>query len=264
MEEKIIENNQIYLIRHAESELNIIRDKIKRDGVDYKITDEVRDSNISIKGNSQAEEARIKMENKNVKVVFTSPMLRTLKTTQIIFGKHKNSPKVIVLPMLRESFFGTHDIPRKVEENLNDFPNFDFSEILNTDNNEISHDFWIFKDLANFDHIINNKKWKSVLDHVDGQSYHLVREKIISNLEQEKEKFTESRIELFNRANRLRNYLKNKIAEIKNEHPDGEIAIVSHAYFLSTFIAEDVDDQGVVKNRRRIENCEIIEYLPKF
>jgi broad specificity phosphatase PhoE len=260
---------QIYLIRHAESNINVFRDKIKREGIDHKVTDEVRDADLSVKGLNQTEVARLKMENKNIKLIFTSPMLRTLKTTHKIFSNHKNKPKVVVLPFLREAFFGSHDIPRELKHNLDEFSHYDFSEILSNNPDYISfnEDFWILKDLTHSD-----EKWKNLINNIfqdsnekfNKYSYSEIKEKLITHLESNKDKYTESKLELLHRCKRLKNYLNNKIEEMRksedNHLLDGEIAIVSHAYFLSTFIAKEICEDGIVKNRRRIENCEIIEY----
>ena len=55
----------------------------------------------------------------------------------------------------------------------------------------------------------------------------------------------------------LKEYLKGKINETKFED---DIALVSHAYFLSTLIANEFDENCGVIGRRKILNCEVINF----
>ena len=75
----------------------------------------------------------------------------------------------------------------------------------------------------------------------------------ILNSSNETIKYDETRLEINERCKIFKNILKKHYNKMS-------LAVVSHAYFISTFIADEVDEFGIIKNRRRIQNCEVIEY----
>lgn len=88
-------------------------------------------------GRIQAQNLANSANKLDIKVVFVSPLRRTLETAHLIFGNHKNRKniKFIVLPLISESLCEVDDISRgKFDELYAEFNN----------KNEIFHDFTYF------------------------------------------------------------------------------------------------------------------------
>ena len=69
------------------------------------------------------------MKDVDVDVVIVSPMRRALRTCHIIFKEHKSKAKVIVEPAFREIMESSNDIGSKIQESMQLFPEFDFSNV---------------------------------------------------------------------------------------------------------------------------------------
>jgi len=117
---------KIYLIRHAEAEHNVA----------YKIYGETayespkfRDADITLNGISQAEKASISLDFVPFEVVFTSPLVRTLHTSHILFKEH--CIPIIAREDIRERY-DRHPVNNRqdVTHLLELYPNVDFSEII--------------------------------------------------------------------------------------------------------------------------------------
>jgi broad specificity phosphatase PhoE len=246
-----LSNENVIFIRHGESFINTFKkEKLDIGELSEEIRKTITDADLTPLGNTQAEEAREKLKEMKIDMVYTSPLYRTLKTTQIIFKNHPCNPKIVVLPLIRELFFSSHDIPKELSIVKSEFPSFDFSLIENLK----EPDLWLFNSL-----ICSNKKEEFYHKYQQMEENERFK-KILKILSEPNNYFDESRIEIAQRC-----VMVKEIIEREQRKGMDKIALVSHAYFISTFIAEDIDQNGIVNKRRRIDNCEIVEFsLNKF
>lgn len=237
-------NSKIILIRHGESKINTYLAKTKISTEIIPLTEEERDADLTSKGETQALEAKEQITNKKVKFILTSHMYRCLKTTNLIFSDHPSKPEIIALPLLRELFFDTHDIPKNIETIKSQFTNINF-ELLNNSN------LWLIESLISEQrNILINDLTNETKD------YDKYLTKCIDLLQ--KDNYNETKLEINERCKMLKNILKNVYLNRLEE--DECIVIVSHAYFISTFIADELKQDGSIINRRKIGHCEIVEH----
>ena len=109
--------NNVYLIRHAESEANAAMDL---DNPTY-----YYDAKITEKGEEQAVKAREDLKNIQFDTYICSPLTRTMQTFSIIFpGK-----KPLLEPLIREQLYHSCDVGRQPNILKKEFPEFDFSNL---------------------------------------------------------------------------------------------------------------------------------------
>lgn len=108
-------DNCVYLVRHAQSEMNAAVSQAKQDGRHSQLP-QVRqnarfiDAQLTEKGKVQALSLKDEFESLPITKVFVSPLRRTLQTAQIAFAGHPLNPQVIVLPLLSEQLKSPHGI----------------------------------------------------------------------------------------------------------------------------------------------------------
>ena len=61
--------------------------------------------------------------------MIVSPFRRALDTARIVFKDHKDKPKMIVWPFVKEVLSSSTDIPIELEEVKKQYPEFDFSPV---------------------------------------------------------------------------------------------------------------------------------------
>lgn len=102
-------NNKYYILRHGEAMSNV-KNVVSCWPEKFK-------NHLTKKGKLQIESAADKLENKNIDLIFASPLLRTKETAEIVAGKLKL--KVKYDKRLREIRFGTFN-----SKQANDFKNY--------------------------------------------------------------------------------------------------------------------------------------------
>jgi broad specificity phosphatase PhoE len=243
-------NREVIFIRHGESFINTFKkDNLKIEEISEDKRKIITDADLTSLGYSQAEETREKLKEIKIDLVYTSPLYRTLRTTQILFKNHPSNPKVVVLPLIREIFFSSHDIPKELSVIKSEFPSFDFSLIENLN----EPDLWLFNSF-----VCSNKKEEFLKRYEESDEERL--KKIVRILSESNNYFDETRLEIAQRCLLVKNIIEKEFQKGRDK-----IVLVSHAYFISTFIADDIDEMGSVKKRRIINNCEVVEFnLNKF
>src|SRR5690348_15130336 len=95
----------ILVIRHVESLYNHHKKEALDKGLPkstYRQNILLLDSPITENGKINAISLSKNYESINIKYVIVSPLRRTIQTALYLFGNHKNKPKIIVNPLLRE------------------------------------------------------------------------------------------------------------------------------------------------------------------
>jgi uncharacterized phosphatase len=104
----------IYYVRHGESEGNAA-------GV---LVGASMDSPLTKLGEQQAKQAALLLGDKNIELVVSSPLLRALRTAEIIAKEIGYSGQILTDPLLLERDFGeASGLPRKQAFELLDSPN---------------------------------------------------------------------------------------------------------------------------------------------
>jgi len=245
----------VFLIRHAQSQFNVAEHAVLARGADvyeYKFNRELIDAGISDLGIDQTKAAAEECKNLNIKVVFTSPLRRTLQTTYNIFKDHPNKPHVIVLPLLREIFSSACDVSDDLDKIKKEFPDFDFSYIDALDVPE----FWLFHSLQN--ETLKNEFLKEVESKFRDQTEFRENLKfhILDKLSEYYPNQYENSFEILQRNAKAREIFLKKHEELK----EGEkIACVAHYYFLIHFTATEIGEEGQPIDGKGFKNCEVHE-----
>ena len=118
----------IYFIRHAEADHNVAYNLYGESAYE---SPKFRDADITLNGISQAEKLAISMDFIPFEVVFTSPLVRTLHTSSILFKQH--CIPIIALEDIRERYDRHPVNNRKDITQLKDLYPIDFSEIISNE-----------------------------------------------------------------------------------------------------------------------------------
>jgi bisphosphoglycerate-dependent phosphoglycerate mutase len=119
---------KIILARHAQSYANLLEGN-PNDPHHERLSRSVMDADITELGLNQSIELGEKLENKNITIVYVSPLRRALETALAAFKNHPNKPKLVCLPILRESLYSASDFPNDIQKTIEDpsFKDVDFS-----------------------------------------------------------------------------------------------------------------------------------------
>ena len=109
----------IYLIRHAQSAFNAVYDPKKPDPMIF-------DAPITTLGESQAQQARIEINQLDLVNVIVSPFTRTLQTAHLIFG---NKLPFQINATVREQLCNSCDVGSTPHELARDYPHLDFDHL---------------------------------------------------------------------------------------------------------------------------------------
>jgi len=248
----------IYLIRHAQSCWNVAENAALARGADvyeYKFSPELVDTGISELGLEQTKEARERLKDENIKIVFTSPLRRCLQTTYNIFKDHKSKPRVIVVPILREIFSSACDVSDDIKTIKKEFPDFDFSLIEQLPCEE----FWLFHSLQNEtlkeEFLREAEKNFRPNEPNLGQKLKLM---LLDALRKHYPQQYESSFDVIQRNAKARALFK----EIMSTLNEGEkAACVSHYYFLIHFTATEFGEDGQPLDGKSFKNCEVYEHV---
>jgi len=253
-------HGNVYLVRHAQSAFNLAQMKAMKSEVESKIEDlnvkfdpNLIDCPISELGFHQTIDAGLKVSEVNVTLVITSPLRRCLQTTHEMFKNHKNKPKVIVWPHIREMLLSACDVSDDLATIKKEFPDYDFSLLDKLPIPEL----WVLYSLK------NEKLAQDLIDELFRK--YSTREEAIKNAKffiDEKLKHAypnilENQIDINQRAMDTKADLKDKISQLA----EGEaIVVVAHSRFLEALTAERYEQDGTPKNARWFHNCEVIPF----
>lgn len=245
----------IYLIRHAQSQYNIIDSVESAKGtniLDYKFREDLIDCDITERGYEQAKKAAEDMKDINVTLVLVSPLLRALRTCYEIFKDHKNKPKVVVWPWSREIVDSSCDIPGDLEELKSKFPTFDFSMMDALEDK----DCWILETIYAEDSKEELSRLKDMIqpDEDRGKAFRrLFCKKLHDNYPTKYDKG----FELVNRSRLVMKQFKEILEKVPK---DERVACVGHSAILWRLTATKFDEKGMPIDGTHLENCQILEF----
>jgi len=247
----------LLLVRHAQSLHNVAEIEAlgRPEGELYfRYRKDLLDCPISPLGHEQVEAASQILNSYNVKVVFASPLRRTLMTATGLFKSHPNKPKIYAYPPLREIMACACDIPDNLDKIKKEFPHVDFTYVDMLPIKEL----WAYYSLKNEKY--RNKifqelqeKFPSPEDLAQNNSIHVL---------EKMEKLHPERIELISDVNeRVREakiFLEDKVKTMLGE--DERLAVVAHFTFLKAFTATKFDENGEPLDGTTFANCHVFEY----
>jgi len=246
----------IYLIRHAQSEYNVFEhDALSRgvDMLDFKFSEELFDCGITEFGVKQCEAAAEILKDVNIKVVFTSPLRRAIATATEIFKNHKNKPRIVVLPMLREILESSCDIPEDLEKIKKLFPHVDFSEMDKFQDK----DTWILETIMDpqaKEELVNGALEFCKDKEDKGKAF---RSFLAKKMKDSWPRVFEFGYDLVNRASKAKKEIRERMMELK---PGEKVAVVSHSAYLRRFYGSKFDEIGCPFDDYGFKNCEVKEY----
>mmetsp|Transcript_11366 Transcript_11366/g.22321 ORF Transcript_11366/g.22321 Transcript_11366/m.22321 type:complete len:238 (+) Transcript_11366:238-951(+) len=223
---------RVYLIRHAQSELNSALATVNREDRDamrnIRYGPTYMDAVLTEHGRHQANELCGEVHALPIKKVFVSPLRRALETAHILFNEHPQRPQVYVLPLIAEQIKSAHGISQGEHKDL--YPHFCWDLMP-------PHSFM----LDNLD-----EEHAAVLRDADPSlPFHLHTLKHLNDI-------YPSGLES-NRGMRMR--VKRTIAMLKSELPqvEGSVALISHSCF-SKDLVNAVNGRG---SASKIHNCQV-------
>jgi len=211
------------------------------------------DCSISELGKKQALQAGEQLKDINVTLVFTSPLRRCLDTTYYIFKDHKNKPKVIVWPLIKEMLLSNCDTSDHLETIKKEFPDYDFSHI-----DALPHpELWLLYMLKNetLAHDLIDELFRKYPNKEEAfKNYPAFLNEKVKNAYPN---LLEHPIELNQRTLEA----KKALIEMSSKHKDGEfICVVAHSRFLESLSAERYEENGLPVNAKWFANCEVVPY----
>jgi isoleucyl-tRNA synthetase len=156
--------NQYFIMRHGEAESNLMQI----------MSSDLKSIYLTKEGEKQVLESAQNLKDKNINLIFSSPLIRTKQTAEIIKKELKISEEIIFDTRLREISFGDYEKRSILEEN--ERTNISGLErlILSFPNGESHMD--VFKRVADFIYEIENKySNKNILIVLHGDPAWLLR-----------------------------------------------------------------------------------------
>jgi broad specificity phosphatase PhoE len=246
--------NAVYLIRHAESNYNAARKQNAAKGIDlqdYKFHEDYIDTNITSEGFEQAKLTAELVKDINITYVVVSPLRRALITSREIFKNHKNKPKIVVWPILREILSSSCDLPDNLETIKQEFPEVDFSEMDKFQDKEA----WILETFISDD---LKSELQEELDQSSGANKNeTIRRYILEKMKESWPMSYESGNDVIERTKIAKKMLEDKLKELNNHE---RLCIVGHSSFLRRFMATKFDENGAPIDNHIIKNAEVKLY----
>lgn len=238
---------KIYLIRHAQTEYNILNKQALEQNLGkahFKHVPDLVDCDISSFGCEQAREASTKAKELDIELVLVSPMRRALRTATLIFENHPSKPKLLALPMIREIFASSCDIPREFAKIKEEFPHVDFSLIEALPNPRL----WFLDTVQEDD--IRKAISDAVLENPESVDYIDVMLRRFSASKTS----NETRLGVRLRAQ--------KIKDLLNEYyqKNTKIALVSHYSLLKVLTGKNFNDRDRSVDGIKFENAQVYEW----
>jgi len=255
------QHHNLYLVRHAQSEYNLAQLKAVQSEVESKTEDltvkfdkGLIDCPISELGQKQVLEAGVKLKDVNVKLVITSPLRRCLQTTHGIFKDHKNKPRVVVWPVVKEMLLSGCDAADDLETIQREFPEYDFSYL----NNYQFPELWLFYTFCK-DQGVGQEFIDELFDQHSSREDAIKNAKsfIVDKLKASHPKTVETEHDLVHRVKEAKKALNE---EIKGITADEAIVVVAHSRFLEAFTSEGFEEDGTPINAKWFYNCEVTPY----
>jgi hypothetical protein len=265
--ETYLATSHVFIQRHAKSIANEEYDKIKDhsnfEELEKWILDpRLRDPKLCESGVRQWLEARSLVKHFKIHTIFVSPLRRSLETAYHVYKDHSDfeSIRFIILPSIRESLNTSSDIPSDIDSIISEFkevfPRLDSS--LLDDCEDRKHYF--IKDLqSDVSEVMTSDLKDDENDQLGSNAYELF-------IKESKKIFParlESKWNVFDRAVRSKNYIKNYI-RINQIPKDQKVIILSHMiyFYMHTGTWDwkcDRDHElSYPTEFIRMKNCEIV------
>ncbi|TNV76426.1 hypothetical protein FGO68_gene11145 [Halteria grandinella] len=271
LKEEDLKSATYILIRHAYSEYNHIAQEIETKYGEHseekkalKGNPEMYDPGLHAIGKMQAESNSEHVNPINFKVVFVSPMQRTLQTCIHLFKNHPNKKDIrfVVLPIIREVLETSNDIALDIDvivekyapgQPITEGIHFDFSmNMLHGQPN-----LWQIFTLAN----LQKQKDLILSLKVDDSGKANHQEVILSRLVLHEPRY-ENHKDLYARAKVIKQFLREYItANPLNHEKQEKYGIISHSRIIATMTAtghREEDDELI--DYVWFQNCEMRPY----
>ena len=189
----------------------------------------------------------------NVKFVISSPLRRCLETTHEIFKNHKNKPKVVVWPIVKEMLLSGCDVSDDLAVIKKEFPDCDFSLV-----DALPHpELWLVHMLKN-ETIVNEIFEDLFAKYTDKEeAYKNAKFFLTDKLKHAYPALVESLMDINQRVLDARERLNPLCKELGDNEC---IVVVSHSRFLEAFCAESFNETGEPVNAKWFANCEVAPY----
>lgn len=132
----------LYLIRHAQSEMNLAASEWIRDHPgDLSVHWDLRlvDADLTNLGAAQVSDNRPLAQSLSLTKVYVSPLRRALKTCQGLLSGHPDSPEVHVEPLMTEIITDCGDLSKGNFAWYRDFSHYDWSAL-----DSLNPNYWMF------------------------------------------------------------------------------------------------------------------------
>ena len=193
------------------------------------------------------------MKDRNIKLVFTSPLRRALQTTYELFKDHKNKPRVVVVPGLKEQLGGSCDIADDLNVIRREFLDYDYSLFDTFEDNRLWY-ISILKDEALKQGLLD-EIYRNYPDR--DEAVRKAPEILVTRIKELYPEFLENVGDLHRRVSESKQWIYEKSSEL-NE--DEEAVIVAHSFSLKCFIAESMNEDGTFVGYRFFENCKAYDH----
>jgi len=256
--------SKLYFVRHAQSIFNIEQMKARNTTEEVKHNEDLTvkfdlkliDCGLSELGIEQAKQAAEKLKNINVGLVVTSPLRRSMETAHIIFKDHKDKPRIVVWPIIKEMLLSTCDCSDDINIIKREFPEMDFSLIDENPHPEL----WLL-------YVLKNKKVANELIEELFAEYP-TKEEALANVKyflarKVKEAYPK-RLEHQTEINERTQESKGVIKKALSELPEGKsMVVVSHSRYFESFTAKSFEHEGEPIGSKWFVNGEVYGTAPE-
>jgi len=228
----------LYLIRHAQSEMNLAAsDWIRDHPGDLSVHWDLRlvDADLTNLGASQVSDNRPLAQSLSLTKVYVSPLRRALKTCHGLFNGHPDSPEVLVEPLMTEIISDCGDLSRGNFAWYRDFSHYDWSAL-----DSLNSNYWMF-DILSTPHMSEvevHSKSRDDVHEIAGEVMRRITPEVF-----EGEKWARARVEA------MRDLVLSDLEQGE------EVALVGHSDFFKLF-AKLFDPSHVLM----LQNCQILPF----
>jgi broad specificity phosphatase PhoE len=255
-----------FLVRHGYSKYNEAQDEIQKirpkpkdkefwEDPEVKFDQKLIDCYLTEKGIEQAKKGETDFSKKNIKMVLCSPLKRCIITALTIFKNHKDKPKILLHPLLREAQLSACDVASPLDELIKEFKDekqVDFTII----NKMLKPQIWFT------DQYEDENVRRLIVDYVDTlpskgttvEDGKKVQKFILENMKSSGKKL-ESYLHVKNRANKFKLEFKDIVYE-RDLHI-GDVCLVSHFMFLMFLTASKFNQKPFPLDGTQLENAKI-------
>lgn len=256
-----------FLIRHGYSKYNEAQDEILKirpgppdvkfyEDPEVKFQEDLIDCYLTEKGIEQAKKDEKDFNKKNIKMVICSPLKRCIITALTIFKTHKDKPKILVHPLLREAQWSACDIGSPLDELITEFKDekqVDFSVIQKMkypylwyieqyEDESLKKEIWDY---------VNSlpSKGKTLEDGKKVQKF------ILDKMRSSNPKKLEENKDIRARATKFKQAFRDIVIEY--DLHIGDVCLVSHFMFLLYLTASKFNEKNKPVDGSQLENCKI-------